>query len=345
MSQFKILFIYLQPLYQIKIMQPIFMTSSPNSKKYVAIIMICLGIAAHLPAQQLPLFTQYREAIGIINPAALNGDFLISHGDLSTFIGLSARTQWVGRKGTPKTQFIRGEMVTDWQNITWLLGGYIINDQVDRIGTTGIYGRAAVMITGNHPEEGGLSVGLAAGYVNYRVRLEGAIVRDPDDELALINQSRSSPDLGAGIYAWKALGNSYMYGGLSIPQILGLNVDFRRDSDTFNIVRVRHYYANAGMIVMMNVGEVIYIEPFIWAKYVPHTPFHVNAGFRYHFISNAWVGAGYGSNGSTHVEIGLELGDYPQYKIGYAFDGNFSGNVSYFGNSHEINLSVALPGK
>lgn len=299
-----------------------------------------------LQGQQLPLFTQYREAIGIINPAAMSSSFFSDEERYSLFAGISARTQWVGRKGTPQTQFIHAEKVLEGDNVYVLYGGYIINDQVDRIGTTGIYGRASVIITSD-PSESGLAVGLSGGMVHYRVRLEGAIVRDPDDELALTNQSRTRPDLGAGIYAWRSLGrkNNLLFGGISIPQVLGLDVSFRDGEDnTFSIERVRHFYTTLGTRLYLG-GEYNYIEPVAWLKYVPHAPIHADMGIRYRFFEYLWIGGGYSTNGNSHVEIGTIIPDsYGErdIRIGYGFDGNFSGNVAYYGNSHEINISIGL---
>jgi len=75
------------------------------------LILLVLGLIGMLPlasvAQQLPLFTQYRENIGIINPAAFNQDFLIYENNLS--FGASYRRQWVGLESGPQTQTIRGE--------------------------------------------------------------------------------------------------------------------------------------------------------------------------------------------------------------------------------------------
>ena len=62
-------------------------------------------------AQQLPLFTQYRENATIINPAAMESDFF-AYGNNVT-LGASYRAQWVGLSGAPRTQTIHTGLLAD----------------------------------------------------------------------------------------------------------------------------------------------------------------------------------------------------------------------------------------
>ncbi|MEM6967665.1 MAG: type IX secretion system membrane protein PorP/SprF, partial [Bacteroidota bacterium] len=130
-----------------------------------------------LSAQQLPLFTQYRQNIGILNPAAINSDFHLNEHRIS--FGASYRNQWIGFDATPVTQTIRGEYVYDGGTGVGLqFGGYLINDQTGPTGFTGVYGRLGGILT-EDATYSGLSFGLNIGAVQYRVNASELVTRDP----------------------------------------------------------------------------------------------------------------------------------------------------------------------
>lgn len=299
-------------------------------------------------SQQLPLFTQYREHIGIINPAAIAGNYFL-YGQTGS-IGLSARQQWIGKEGAPQTQLIQGYYLSESnQGISPIFGGHIINDKAGRVGTTGLYGRMGGILSSD-PAYNGFAAGITIGIVQYRVDLNGIIARDPDDEL-LADQSlqkRIYPDAGLGIYAWQAINDyDYIVGGISIPQVLGLDVTFRNELDKkFNLNRVRHYYAMLGWVKdLPRDGSKLEMNG--WFKYVPNTPFHFDANCRYQIgqdFWDFWLGVGYGMSKAAHLEFGFVIGEDRPVKIGYGYDFNTSNKILAFGQSHELNLSYNFGG-
>lgn len=297
-------------------------------------------------SQQLPLFSQYREMQGIINPASVYCDQMLYR--YSSFVGVSYRAQWAGVPDAPRTQSIRGEHLFEGDGFSLVAGGHIMNDRAGKVGFTGAYARVTGILS-DDPYEWGLAVGLTAGAIQYRVNLADANPRDPGDVLATESQNQIFPDVGAGVYFYKTLyGNEdIFYTGLSIPQVLGLDLRFRdqNSGDEFSLQQVRHYYGVAGYYLTLN-DEYSFLEASTWVKYVPNVPVNVNLNLRYQMSNVFWVGGGWSTSQTFHGEAGLILGENigleNQLKIGYGFDAPFSALSPYYGNSHEINLSLAF---
>lgn len=293
-------------------------------------------------AQQIPLFTQYREAHGIINPASINQDFFTNHNTKS--FGLSFRQQWVELKNPPTTQILRGEyFAADHQGVALLTGGYLMNDQTGPTGFTGLYGRIGGVITSD-ADYSGLSIALSAGAVQYRVKTSELKLRDPNDIQATQDRMQIYPDVGMGIFYYQKLGGAfdddYLYGGLSVPQVLGLDLNFPNGNGTFSTKRIQHYYANVGWYHFM--GESSMFEPSAWIRYVPGVPLSIDINARYQMGANFWLGVGTSLSGNIHLETGIKLGTESAFKIGYGFDYSTQAYGAYVGGTHEINLSVSF---
>ena len=119
------------------------------AKQKIAYVFLFFLILQDLKAQQLPLFTQYREYHSIINPAMVSSDFMLN--TCSVALGASARMQWVGlKKNAPSTQVLRGEWVLDKESsMTLVTGGHIIQDRAGRESATSFSGRLGVYLSDN----------------------------------------------------------------------------------------------------------------------------------------------------------------------------------------------------
>lgn len=300
-----------------------------------------------LSAQQLPLFTQYRENTGLLNPAALEPDYL-GYGNNFT-VGASYRSQWDGLSGAPKTMTLRATyFADDYAGVTMMGGGYLVRDQTGPLSFTGAYGRIAGVITSD-PTQGGVILGLTAGLVQFGVNSDNIVVRDKTDDLASANQNQLFPDVGVGIYAYKYIstgrtGSSYIYGGASMPQVLGLNLNYKANAGDYYLQRVRHIYGLLGMYMFFDDNS--FIEPSVWVKYVPNAPVNVDVNLRYQLPGSLWVGTGGSTAGSLHLEAGVLLGENlglnNSIRIGYGYDYSFRTFGPFVGGGHEINISYSL---
>lgn len=312
--------------------------------------LVCLfiiGITSNISSQQLSLFTQYRENQTILNPAAPGSNFL-GYGQNLSF-GATYRLQWQGIENSPTTAVLRGEYLYEsGGSFNLLSGGYLINDQTGPTGFTGLYGRIGGVLS-DDPEYGGISAGITVGAVQYRVNTSDIRLRDENDILAADDQRKIYPDVGLGIFAYKQfdggfLSGDYVYGGISVPQVIGLDLTFKDDNGEFYTKRVQHYYAMIGLYKFF--GDDGFIEPSIWVKYAPNAPVNIDFNLRYQLAQNFWVGLGGATAKTMHVEMGLLLGENLGFdntlKIGYGFDYSFSTFGPYTGGSHEVNITYSL---
>ncbi|MBK8255655.1 MAG: PorP/SprF family type IX secretion system membrane protein [Polyangiaceae bacterium] len=311
-----------------------------------------LFLAQTALAQQLPLFTQYREYAGVINPASVPNDYLWYDKTLS--FGASYRRQWVTDKDGPATQVLRGDYV--WERgrkgAYPIIGGYLMNDKAGRMGMTGAYARAAVLFT-DEAKDRGFSVGLNAGVVRYGLDLSNARVRDINDIALYEAQNRIFPDVGLGAYAYVTLGENenQLFGGVSIPQVIGLNVQFRNQNPNdpnkpreIQIRRVQHYFASAGYRIPLE-EDLTFLEFSTWARMVLPLGPQFDFNFRAQLQESFFFGTGFSTNGNAHLDFGLNLGEDRLFRLGVGADFPFSKKFSiatYYGNSYEVNVAYAM---
>ena len=295
---------------------------------------LLIGSITQVSSQQLSLFSQYRENQTIINPAAVGNNYLSYEQKLS--IGISHRTQWQGFEGAPKTSILRGS------------GGYIVRDQTGPTGFTGLYGRVGGLLS-DDPYYGGISVGLSFGVVQYRVDGSEIRLRQGGDILDGRDVNQIYPDVGVGVFAYTLLDggifdNDYIYGGISIPQALGLDLAFKNDNGEFVTKRVQHYYAMLGLYKFFK--DEGFLEPSVWVKYAPNVPVNVDINLRYQLAQNFWLGLGGSTSQTMHIEGGLLLGSNLGFdntlKVGYGYDYSFSTFGPYTGGAHEINITYSF---
>lgn len=312
--------------------------------RIIALIMLSIN-GAELFSQQLPLFTQYSEYQGIINPAAVNYDYY--QDGFGTSIGVSYRDQWINAPDRPRTVAIRAEQVhAPRRGMSFIYGGYLIHDQVGVFKNTGITGRIASMFrfAGNSLDEGAISVGLNIGAYRYQTDL--AELRRATIDPVLFSESTNKiyPDVGVGVNFYKLLGNDdYVAFGVSVPQVFGLNLTFKNGEDEFDVTRIQHYYATGSYYKVL--GDDRYLEISGWAKKVQNVPVNADFNLRYKFSSIMWLGFGYNTSGIIHTEAGVIFDSYHEdkrFKIAYAYNPTFTSYGVVFGGTHELNLSYLL---
>ena len=228
--------------------------------------------------------------------------------------------------------------------VSIMAGGHIINDQTGPTGYTGVYGRIGGVVTGD-PEYSGFAVGLSVGYVQFRVDASEVRLRDENDILGDQNQNQWHPDVGLGLYYYTVVGDQdYFYGGVSVPQILGLDLSFQDEDGDYFIQRVRHFYGMLGFYKFFSDDS--FLEPSMWVKYAPNVPVNVDINLRYQLPGSLWIGAGGSSSGTMHGELGVLIGEDAGLdnliRIGYGYDYSFSSFGPSVGSTHEINISISL---
>jgi len=300
-----------------------------------------------MQAQQLSLFTQYRENLSLINPGSVSSNYL-AFGDNLSF-GASYRAQWTGFENAPTTATLRGEYLYETGgSFSLLSGGYLVNDQTGPTGFTGLYGRIGGVIS-DDPYFGGIALGLTFGAVQYRVNASEIVLKEQNDILAGQDQNQIFPDVGFGIFAYKqleggAFDEDYVYGGISVPQVIGLDLAFTGDNGEFSTKRLQHFYGVLGFYKFFRDDS--FLEPSVWVKYVSGAPVNADINLRYQIQRNFWIGVGGSTAQSFHAEAGVVVGENLGFentlRIGYGFDYSFTGFGPSTGGTHEINVSYSL---
>ncbi len=306
------------------------------------VFLLVLTSAGTLAAQQLSLFTQYRENATLLNPAAMESDFLTFGYNMS--FGGTYRKQWAGIENSPTTQSLRFSYLQPRSGATLTMGGHILNDQTGPTGFTGLYGRIGAVISGD-PEDSGLSLGLSVGYVSYQVRLSELVARDQQDALIGADQGQSHPDVGFGLYYYNNVNrDNLLYFGLSVPQLLGFDVTFQNEAGEFNVQRLRHYYGMAGWYLFTSAES--FLEVSSWVKYVEGAPINADVSLRYQLPTAPYIGVGISTAKNFHFEAGINVGQSTSaptnFRIGYAYDYSFNSFGPSVGGTHELQIAVAL---
>ena len=291
-------------------------------------------------AQQLPLQSQFNDLQGIINPAAMNTNYLYSSYTFN--IGINHRSQWTGIPHAPKTNILHLDYIYENGPFSLISGGHIIQDQVSRIKTTGFYGKIGGLFS-DDPKETGISLGLSGGVVQYAIDLRDAQLIDEDDALAFAKTNKLYPDIGFGVAFYRRLhkNDDLVFGGLSVPQILGLNLAYRNDDNNFDVKRIQHYYAQIGYLRNL-YRETSYLEFTSWVKYVKGAPVNVDVNVKYQITNLLYIGSGLNSSGMYNGNVGLELNGDNLFRLNYGFGLPFFSTSPQFGASHEIGLIIGF---
>ena len=299
-------------------------------------------------AQQLPLFTQYQTYQGIINPAAISSNYIIDENN--SHFGLSARIQWSALEGAPRTNLLQGEYLLLTPKTSLLIGGYVLQDKIGPTSITGAYVKIAGILSDGDPYYGGLSLGITMGISQFKIRAKDIDVIRPNDPLLSENQQQFYPDIGLGLFVYKQLDGGgvfdgdKVYFGLSVPQVVGLDVAFKNSEGEFAVARVPHYYATLGIYKFLANDNLWH--PSIWVKYAEGVPLQIDVNARFQWANNFYLGLGFSNNKILHLETGFLLGNQLNWgkglKIGYGYDHSFTTFGPFTGATHELNLSIAL---
>ncbi|HFC01055.1 MAG TPA: type IX secretion system membrane protein PorP/SprF [Phaeodactylibacter sp.] len=291
-------------------------------------MMLTLSVAQQLPASASFWTTN------IENPSLIHPNFIKY--DMPLTANASYRYQWVGLKDAPRTAL--GNFQYFSEDFHFLVGGTLINDVTHPTGFTGLVLNGAYQL--EFSQDLYATIGLSGGLYQYRVKgsdlkfLEGG-------DIASQNVNKLFPDFSVG--ATLFFQNKYFI-GLSVPQTLGLNLNFRKENNDFNIQRVRHYYLTTGAI--FSLEDDSWFEPTINVKYLPNIPVLVDVLLKYERQEIFWLGLGGASSGKIHLEAGfiLRANGYHNdslFKLGYAFNQFFGEYGMNFGSAHEIKFTYS----
>ena len=286
------------------------------------LLIFIISIAASTKAQQRPMYSQYMFNMLNINPAYAGSRGVMSGTALY-------RDQWVGLPGSPKTTSFSLDMPLKEKKIG--VGVQLFDDRLGIERNTGINVSYAFRI--QLTESGTLSLGLQAGFLNYRANYSEVRTFQPNDPSFNQNISGILPAAAAGIY----YNSDNFYVGFSTPSLLQTKISNDNTVDVSSATgRDLHLYLASGFVV--NLNQDLALKPSILVKAVSGAPveYDLNANL---WIQNA-IAFGFSfRTGDSYVSM-VELQMNKQLRLGYAYDKTFSNLGSYNTGTHELMLRM-----
>ena len=324
---------------------------------------ICFFITVGVNAQQRAHYTQYILNNYILNPALSGIENYID-------IKVSARDQWVGLSGAPRTTYLtvhgplgkkdyktsatsysipgenpRGNSY--WENYTASephhgVGLTVVNDK------TGNFNRFTAAVSyayhlGLSPRTN-LSGGFSAGVSTVGLNAEGKAFFGPDPSDPAVGGvvagelRKLKPDVSIGLWLYSA---DYFV-GVSAQQVIPQKLAFADDID-FKVKGklVPHIFLTAGYRFMLN--EDINIIPSVMMKYVSSAfkdGYQAEVNVKAQYRDLFWAGASIRQFDGYAAMVGLNVGN--TFNVGYAYDFTTSDIRTYSRGTHELILGFLL---
>jgi type IX secretion system PorP/SprF family membrane protein len=276
--------------------------------------------------QLKPQYSQYFINNYLLNPAITG---IEDYADLK----LSFRQQWAGIAGAPATFYASGHTKLGHQvNVAnpaqqterphafgsgganryrkvrphHGLGGLLLHDRA------GIFSFTEANLTYAYhlllTREVKLSLGVAAGLLQYNVRGADLNLANPNDPAA-VNLTERRPNLGLGLWLYAPR----FYLGASGGQLLG---GLGSGSQPLETAIFRHYFITGAYKLPLN--RRVYLLPSVLAKWASPLPPRVDANLRAVYNDRLWAGAAFRPGDSWILAAGLAL--TPLLDLSYSLD-------------------------
>lgn len=294
---------------------------------------LMLLIASIVSAQQKPHYTQYILNNYLLNPA-------LSGIENYTDVKISARDQWVGLNGAPKTSYfsihspigkkddkttatsisIPGENPRGssyWDNYRASeahhgVGFFVVNDQ------TGLYSRFSANVSYAYhvglSARTNFSAGFSGGFSKLSYNRAKATPVDPNDPTLGSGADiyRVVPDLNAGIWLYSA---DYFF-GVAAQQVLSQQVSLAGNSEGLQLMP--HIFSTAGYRFLLNedlnaIPSVMVKQ--VWRSFVAP---QVDLNMKLQFKDMFWIGGNYRLKEGYAGMLGINVAN--SFNVGYSYD-------------------------
>ncbi len=308
------------------------------------VIILFLVLPAAIPraatAQQLPIYSQYLHNKFLINPAVAGSDGY-------TTLNLTAREQWAGYSGAPRTfsfsaqtrilksshriRDVRGRRVyRPGSDGRVGLGGYIFNDRNGAILRTGIQSSYSYHIW-LYPETQ-LSFGLAFTGYHFRIN-ERELTFEDQNEPWLTNDLRRGifvPDFSFGMHVL----NARYSAGFAAEQLF--ESFGRLGSDAYSGFRMKRHY---NLFATYNISTSLYseLQPSAMARISDHMIPQFDFGLTYMYNDEFWAGMAYRTGGAVIANVGVM---FQNIFMGYSFDFTTQEIQRMTYGTHEIVIAI-----
>ena len=309
--------------------------------KKPAFLMYLLLLTNSVFGQQLPIYSQYLYNKFLINPAVAGSDGYTS-------INLTAREQWVGYSGAPRTFSLSGQgrvlkkgfKIRQGKNNRSVfkpgtdgrigLGGTLFSDRNGLIQRTGIQASYSyhMWIQSNTQ----LSLGLSLNGYHLKLNEQEIAFENPNDPLLYTDLRKGIfvPDLTFGAY----LLNSRYNIGFSADQLL--EAAAKTGSTGYKNFKMKRQYYLFGSCDF-EAGSNTVIQPSFLFQVSEQLKPIADLGVSYLMNQDFWAGMTYRTSGAIIANVGFR---YNNFHFGYSFDFTLSEIQRVTYGTHE--LSVAM---
>jgi type IX secretion system PorP/SprF family membrane protein len=293
--------------------------------------------------QQLPIYSQYLYNKFMINPAVAGSDGYTS-------FNLTAREQWLGYSGAPRTFSFsaQGRMMKRSYRLKQTsvnrqvyrpksdgkvgLGGYIVSDKNGLVKRNGLQVSYAYHMWLRNSTQ--LSWGLAFTGYHYKIDEDELNFEDPNEPWLNSDMRRGMfvPDATFGVYLLNARYNI----GFSADQLFEASA--KMGSYAYNNFRMlRHYYLFGSYSYQSSFNTEI--EPSMLVMMSEQLKPQADIGLTYIYDQAFWAGLAFRTSGALIANIGVK---YEKLFIGYAFDFTLQEIQRVTWGTHEITLALKL---
>ncbi len=307
-----------------------------------SVIILFIIISGNIAfGQQLPIYSQYLYNKFLINPAVAGSDGYTS-------INLTAREQWVGYAGAPRTFSVswqtrmlkKGFSIRQTKSSREVFrpktdgrvgfGGYVFSDRNGLIQRTGFQASYAYHTWVERSTQ--LSFGLAFTGYYYKIDEKQINFEDPNEPW-LNNNLRKGifvPDVAFGLYL---LNTKYSL-GFSADQLSEASAKIG-GSGYKNFSMSRQYYLFGSYDFSQGSNNII--QPAFLVKMSEQWKPQVDMGLTYFYNDGFWAGLAFRTSGALIANIGFK---YQNIYFGYAFDYTLQEIQRITYGTHEITVAL-----
>jgi type IX secretion system PorP/SprF family membrane protein len=316
--------------------------------KKLALIIALIAFRQITLAQQLPIYSQYLYNKFLINPAHAGSDGYTS-------LNLTAREQWVGYSGAPRTYSLswqtrilkkplqikrKSGRRTSYKpkgdgNVG--LGAYIFSDRNGLIQRTGFQTTYSYHMWVQQQTQ--LSLGLAFTGYHFIISADEASFEDSNEPWLTDNLRRGVfvPDADFGIYL---LNPKYDF-GISVQQLFGAAAKIGEDA--YNKFKMnRHLYAFGSYY--FDIRHKQELEPTVLVKVSEELRPQADLGLTYIYDQSFWTGLTYRTGGGLIANIRMKYApkkaDNTAMFFGYAVDFTLNQIQRVTYGTHELTIAV-----
>ena len=305
-------------------------------------ILLTLFFGAAAFGQQLPVYSQYLYNKILINPS-------VSGSDGYTSFSLTAREQWVGYDGTPRTvsaawqtrllkrSYIIKQKGDNRQTFRPQydgnvgLGGYIFSDKNGLINRNGAQFSYAYHTWIQQNTQ--LSFGLSATAYYYKIDANKIIFEDPSDPIlnSSLRRGLFVPDATFGV----SLLNPKFSLGVSVDQLFQASGKIG-GAEAYNEFSIKRQYYLFGSYDL-GAGFYDIIQPSFLFMISEQMMPQADMGITYIFHDDFWAGVAYRTSKAVIATVGVRQ---KNIFIGYAFDFTLQEIQRVTYGTHEISVAM-----